>query len=86
MSDHALVSFVRHDRPWELEDELIRRLDLPLNLEGNSHNAFHPELTYIRKLAVAGANALPVVPNPGRRDRITRQANATTTSRNATDC
>ena len=69
MSDHALVSFVRHERPWELEHELIRKLDLPLNLEGNAHNAFHPELTRIRKLAVAAANAQPVLPNLGRRGR-----------------
>jgi hypothetical protein len=85
MSEHALVSFVLHERPWELEDELIRRLDLPLNLEGNVHNGFHPELTRIRKLAVAGANALPTLANPGRRARIAQQADPTTTGRNATE-
>jgi hypothetical protein len=74
MSEHALVSFVQHARPWEPEDELIRRVDLPLTLEGNVHNAFHPELTRVRNLAVAGANALPVLPNPGRRPRIAQQS------------
>ncbi|MGY1741162.1 MULTISPECIES: GIY-YIG nuclease family protein [unclassified Blastococcus] len=69
MAAHARVSFIAHERPWELEDELIKRLDLPLNLEGNAHNAFHPELTRVRKLAVEAANALPVLPNPGRRSR-----------------
>jgi hypothetical protein len=65
MADHALVSFVPHGLPWELEDELIATLDLPLNLDGNSRNAFHVQLTEVRKRAVATANELPVVPNPG---------------------
>ena len=68
MSDHALVTFVPHERPWEV-NELIKKLDVPLNLEGNAHNAFHPELTRTRKLAVAAANVQPVLPNPGRRSR-----------------
>jgi hypothetical protein len=65
MAEHAYVSFVPHERPWELEERLIELLDLPLNLDGNSRNAFHPELTRVRRVAVASANALPVVPNPG---------------------
>ncbi len=69
MAEHAYVSFVAHDRPWELEDELIETLDLPLNLEGNDRNAFHVHLTEVRKRAVATANELPVVPNPARGGR-----------------
>ncbi|MGY1829009.1 GIY-YIG nuclease family protein [Geodermatophilus sp. SYSU D01180] len=65
MADHASVSFVEHERPWELEDQLITTLDLPLNLDGNSRNAFHVELTRVRKQCVAAADALPVLPNPG---------------------
>jgi hypothetical protein len=64
MAEHAFVSIVEHPRPWELEDELIATLDVPLNLEGNSRNAFHAELTEVRRRAVAAANELPVVPNP----------------------
>jgi hypothetical protein len=85
MSDHAFAGLLPNEQPWDMEDELIRRLDLPLNLEGNGHNAFHPELTRVRALAVAEANALPVVPNPGSRGRITQQATPTVTSRNATE-
>jgi hypothetical protein len=62
MAEHAFVSIVEHPRPWELEDELIATLDVPLNLEGNSRNAFHAELTEVRRRAVAAANELPVVP------------------------
>ena len=64
MAEHAYVSFTPHERPWELEERLIELLDLPLNLDGNSRNAFHPELTRVRRDAVAAANQLPVAPNP----------------------
>jgi hypothetical protein len=65
MGEHTCVSFMPHERPWELEERLIELLDLPLNLDGNSRNVFHMELTRVRRDAVASANALPVVPNPG---------------------
>jgi hypothetical protein len=52
-------------RPWELEDELIMAVDLPLNLLGNRHNRFYTILREARARCVARAKALPVVPNPG---------------------
>ena len=52
-------------RTGELEDELIATLDLPLNLQGNPLNQFHPVLAGMRAECVAQAKALPVVPNPG---------------------
>jgi hypothetical protein len=65
MAENAFVSWVTRERPWELENALIAGLDLPLNLEGNSRNQFHPILTQARVRCVAEANALPVLPNPG---------------------
>jgi hypothetical protein len=65
MAENAYVSWVVRDRPWELEDELIAALDLPLNLQGNPHNRFYSVLTGVRARCVAQAQALPVVPNPG---------------------
>ena len=67
MADNAFVSWVIRERPWELEDDLIAAVDLPLNLEGNSRNRFHQVLTQTRARCVAQANALPVLPNPGNR-------------------
>lgn len=64
MADNALVSWVTDPEPWLLEERLIAGLDVPLNLDGNAHNRFHPELTAIRAAAVARARALPVLPNP----------------------
>jgi hypothetical protein len=57
MAQHALVSWVVRDQPWELEDELIGQLDLPLNLKGNKHNQFHPALTQARARCLAQARA-----------------------------
>src|SRR5215469_9061780 len=65
MAKNAYVSWVAREWPWELEDELIATLDLPLNLQGNPHNQFHPVLTGVRARCVAQAKALRVVPNPG---------------------
>jgi hypothetical protein len=65
MAENAYVSWVVRDRPWELEDELISALDLPLNLQGNPHNRFYSVLTGVRARCVTRARALPVVPNPG---------------------
>ena len=65
MADNAFVSWVTREHPWELEDDLIAAVDLPLNLEGNSRNRFHQVLTQARARCVAQASALPVLPNPG---------------------
>jgi hypothetical protein len=64
MAENAYVSWVVRGRPWELEDELIAALDLPLNLQGNPHNRFH-SVRRVRARCVAQARVLPVVPNPG---------------------
>jgi len=65
MAENALVSWVTHDRPWELEDELIATLDLPLNLDGNSRHPYRAYLSALRSSAARNAESLPVVPNPG---------------------
>ena len=64
MAENARVSWVVEEAPWLLEHHLIKHLDVPLNLDGNSHNRFHRELTARRAAAVARARALPIVPNP----------------------
>jgi hypothetical protein len=60
MAENAFVSWVVRERPWDLEDELIRELDLPLNLQGNSRNGFYAALTDARARCLAQARALPV--------------------------
>ena len=58
---NALVSWVEHQRPWELERDLFAALDLPLNLSDNSHSGFHGTLKALRAAAVARARELPVL-------------------------
>jgi hypothetical protein len=60
MAENALVSWVEHDEPWELEEELIATLDVPLNLQGNAHNGFYRELKRLRAEAEQNARDLPV--------------------------
>ena len=49
MAENALVSWMVHPEPWLFENKLVTALDVPLNLQGNEHNAFHPELKRIRR-------------------------------------
>jgi GIY-YIG catalytic domain len=60
MTTHAVVCWMTHPRPWELEQALVARLDLPLNLHGNAHHRFYPRLRGVRAAAKATARALPV--------------------------
>lgn len=49
MAENALVSWVVRPEPWLFEEDLIATLDLPLNLNDKTRNAFHPQLTKIRR-------------------------------------
>lgn len=63
MANNALVSWMVREQPWELEDELIGELDLPLNLKGNERNKFHLTLTQARARYLKRARAMPVQPS-----------------------
>jgi len=65
MDRNALVSWLSTPQPWLLEDEILTTLDLPLNLDQNQHNVFHPVLTAARAGEVLRARSLPPLPNPG---------------------
>ncbi|MEU1343316.1 GIY-YIG nuclease family protein [Streptomyces sp. NPDC005827] len=60
MAENAQVCWIEHDEPWALESELISRLDLPLNLDQNRHNAFHGRLKDLRAEARRHARELPI--------------------------
>ena len=45
---NARVSWLKHDRPWELESELISELVLPLNVQDNDRHPFAKTLRNLR--------------------------------------
>ncbi len=51
MATHAAVCWMTHPRPWELEQLLVARLDLPLNLHDNAQHPFYPQLRGMRAAA-----------------------------------
>ncbi|GAB1821090.1 GIY-YIG nuclease family protein [Herbidospora sp. RD11066] len=61
MQAHAYVSWFQHPEPWLAESELIAQLDLPLNLDQNHSNGFHPYLSSLRASARARARQLPII-------------------------
>lgn len=60
MADNAKVCWVEHPQPWVLEDELLKSLSLPLNLQGNTHHPFFGLLGEIRRAAKAAAREMAI--------------------------
>lgn len=69
MDKNALVCWLEHPRPWELEVELLKRLKVPLNIDGNDHE-FVPKLRACRKAARDAARLAPLVADSGGPRRL----------------
>ena len=61
MSENAYVSWMVHEEPWRVEDQLIRHLSLPLNLRDNESHPFHRSLTSIRRGSKRIARAKSII-------------------------
>jgi hypothetical protein len=59
MAAHARVVWHPDPEPWIIEEQMLERMVLPLNLDANRHGAFHAQLSAIRAEARARARALP---------------------------
>ncbi len=68
MEDNAFVCWVKHLTPWELEDELLGTLSLPLNIKGNRDHIFVDKMSQLRKDAIRQARNMPVA-NEGNQQR-----------------
>ena len=64
LAENARVGWLVDAAPWDLEDEIIRTVEVPLNLDQNRHGGFHATLTALRATAVARARSLPVLSGP----------------------
>jgi len=62
MSENAFVAWVVNSEPWRLEDYIIRRLSLPLNLIGNEKHPFQRTLISVRRQAKRRAQARSILP------------------------
>lgn len=60
LAENAFVAWEVCSEPWLLEEQLIRTLDLPLNLDQNAVHPFCSKLAEIRKLARDTARESPV--------------------------
>lgn len=63
MGENAFVTWIYHEEPWKLEEELISQLYLPLNLHMNKQNMNYPIVSSIRSKAKTYARILPIVPD-----------------------
>jgi hypothetical protein len=67
MERNAWVCWMEHQRPWEIEAELISQLRLPLNIRDNGSHEFVPVLSAIRKAARLRAMEMATVTELGAR-------------------
>jgi hypothetical protein len=61
MADNAFVCWIPTENPWIVEDMLISKLSLPLNLQGNEGHPFHRVLRALRSLHRSRATQLPII-------------------------
>jgi hypothetical protein len=61
MGRHARVCWTVFEQPWLVENELIDRFVLPLNLDQNKNSGFRGELSSLRATQRAQARILPVI-------------------------
>jgi hypothetical protein len=70
LNNNARVCWLEHDQPWVLEEELLSRLSLPLNLQGNAHHPFTVQLTELRQAAKQAAREMPIAQEGNQQRRI----------------
>jgi len=66
LDQNARVAWLTCGEPWRVEEELIRSVSLPLNLDQNRNHGFHAQLTERRRVAKARARELPVACGNGQ--------------------
>ena len=70
LEQNAAVCWVEHPQPWELEEQLLRTLSLPLNIDGNDLHPFIATLRAFRRAARAAAAVGDCVPDSGGPRRL----------------
>lgn len=74
--EYLLVCWAVHPEPWSIEHEVIRRLQPPLNLEGNTTHAFAATVSAARKNFKEAATPSDTEAAPRRMNQIRRTAPA----------
>ena len=65
LESNASLAWTVDPKPWEMEDELLSEVSLPLNIKGNTGHPFHGYLKSARKRARDRARRLPVADETG---------------------
>lgn len=72
MEKNARVHWIPAEAPWELEDQLIASIPVPLNIQGNAHD-FRMTLSGMRSEAAAEARLMEIADERGFRRRLMPQ-------------
>ena len=60
MENNAYVCWVENERPWEIEKEIMTKVSLPLNIQGNEDHPFSKILSQLRVNAKHDARKTPI--------------------------
>lgn len=69
MRTNAFVCWMEHEFPWQIENELLKTISLPLNIMDNDHHPFAKHLSKLRSIAKQTAREMPIADEDG----LTRQ-------------
>ena len=61
MQENAFVTWIENEEPWDLENQLLNSLSIPLNIQGNKHHPYASLLAQIRSQAIVQAEEADVV-------------------------
>jgi hypothetical protein len=70
LEQNALVCWVEDQKPWELEERLLKKMSLPLNIDGNDHHPYFATLRSCRREARLAAAAGLCLPDSGGPRRL----------------
>jgi len=68
MQENAFVSWIVRSEPWQIEHDMLKQFNFPLNLQDNGHRSFTKELSLLRQKANENARQQPIA-NEGNQRR-----------------
>jgi hypothetical protein len=70
MEENALVCWIKHPAPWEVESEIFKNVSLPLNIQDNDHHLFAKKLSAMRSEAKKQAREAPIANEDNQQRRM----------------
>jgi hypothetical protein len=67
MQENAFISWIVRSEPWQIEHDMLKQFNFPLNLQDNGHRSFTKELSLLRQKANENARQQPIAEEGNQR-------------------